>query len=791
MLLMKMKVTALSLRLPGRLSGGAPWFFLNAGLLLLVMALPSRMTTWFDGLPWTGGAETVLMMILMPVLLILGWRFLFRKRVCIGLLVLVVLKLVLAFGAPAEGWRGKGYPSEIDYERGAWIETYTTLWQADASGLLLRPWRDKRDFPLEWGGVLMGERIWASRFAATFVQEKPGSKPQYNHIRPVLEFSESVIFHEPSELVIVADGVIKGSLKLTNSSGQRIPIRLLTTGQALNSSNEKKIVGKWNVSGALVYSGDSWTLKPILVTENGSVKSVFDSNTLFRVEDKDLSSSGSVRLFRLLSDGFSLCLAVFIIIWIIWLCRELIERSVLLWPLVFFSGLGLLLPFFSGPILEALVVDRGGVNLGGAPLGLALLISGGGLLVAVSLWSSAQRVVESNVALVVFLLFGPAMFAFYAFQWWSGLDRVPDLTIGDDWTSYQLFAFRIAAWGEVLSGGVDTPLFYFQPFYRYVVALFHWLFGKSIVPQQLFDVWCVLGAAVILASFVRRYAVSNQNALLVSILYIVPVLMGPLRHHVGRGLSENTGMIFLLLAAWLLARNDQKHWSQILLAGIVGVLGYWTRQDHLLVLAALVCLWIEPVSGTTTRVWSAYKARILGQWRPISVYLFILACGVLAILLRHWLLADQFVLGPTPHPALPTDASGHKLIFWQPIDFFYRLQEILAMKPTGELPSPFAIAMMVGALFGVLALVWRPNVLQMVPVAIGLMLVAALVPYYFFRIGAYPPRYSIHVLPIATMSFVFVWDRWVKMIGRRDKFPIAIKISRLFGGVSSDDQYQK
>ena len=210
------------------------------------------------------------------------------------------------------------------------------------------------------------------------------------------------------------------------------------------------------------------------------------------------------------------------------------------------------------------------------------------------------------------------MFAFYVLQWWSGLDRVSEWSFGDDWTHYQLFAFRIAAWGEVLSGGGE-PIFTYQPLYRYVVALFHWLFGKSIVPQQLFDVWCVLGAAVILASFVRRCAVSNQNALLVSILYIVPVLMGPLRHHVGRGLSENTAMIFLLLAAWLLSRNDQKNWSQILLAGIVGVLGYWTRQDHLLVLAALVCLWIEPVSGNTTRVWSAYKARILGQWKPISL----------------------------------------------------------------------------------------------------------------------------------------------------------------------------
>ena len=96
-----------------------------------------------------------------------------------------------------------------------------------------------------------------------------------------------------------------------------------------------------------------------------------------------------------------------------------------------------------------------------------------------------------------------------------------------------------------------------------------------------------------------------------------------------------------------------------------------------------------------------------------------------------------------------------------------------------------------GTLFGVLAIFWRPNVLQIVPVAIGLMLVAALVPYYFFRIGAYPPRYSIHVLPIATASFIFVWDRWIKIIGQYENIPIAIKVSRLFGGVSSDDQYQK
>jgi hypothetical protein len=197
-----MKATAINSRLPGWLSGDVPWFFLNAALLLLVMALPSRMTTWFDGLPWTGRTETVLMMVLMPALLILGWRFLFQKRVCITLLVLAVVKLTLTFGGSSDGWRVKVYPTETDYERSAWVETYTTLWQADASGLLVRPWHDKRDFPLEWVlPVLTGEDIWVSKFD---VASAPDSEDTFNDIQPVLEISGSVVFDELSELVIVA-----------------------------------------------------------------------------------------------------------------------------------------------------------------------------------------------------------------------------------------------------------------------------------------------------------------------------------------------------------------------------------------------------------------------------------------------------------------------------------------------------------------------------------------------------------------------------------------------------------
>ena len=61
----------------------------------------------------------------------------------------------------------------------------------------------------------------------------------------------------------------------------------------------------------------------------------------------------------------------------------------------------------------------------------------------------------------------------------------------DDWSTYQVFAFRIAVWGEVLSGGGEG-LFNFQPFYRYVVAFFHWLlrtYAKTEVTMKFYAIF--------------------------------------------------------------------------------------------------------------------------------------------------------------------------------------------------------------------------------------------------------------------------------------------------------------
>ena len=118
------------------------------------MAIPTRVTGWFDGLPWVGPVETLATFVLSPFLIILGRRFLSLRRPVIFLSVLLVLKLVMFVGAPASGWLVKVFPGmTLDEVKqngwhpgmfeaitsGEWVKTYAISWNETASGILQAP----------------------------------------------------------------------------------------------------------------------------------------------------------------------------------------------------------------------------------------------------------------------------------------------------------------------------------------------------------------------------------------------------------------------------------------------------------------------------------------------------------------------------------------------------------------------------------------------------------------------------------------------------------------------------
>ena len=162
------------------------------------------------------------------------------------------------------------------------------------------------------------------------------------------------------------------------------------------------------------------------------------------------------------------------------------------------------------------------------------------------------------------------------------------------------------------------------------------------------DVWCVLGATILIACLAKKLRISPLLIFISSIVYLLINLLGPFRYHIGRGLVEYSAMIFMILAAWFLYRSREGGTKLIVLATLFGILGYWTRQDHLGAIACLAFLVLEPVNESTGG-WKGYWDRFQFQWRKFGVYWGLGICSVLLVSFRNWWMGGDFPIAFHPN----------------------------------------------------------------------------------------------------------------------------------------------
>ena len=179
----------------------APVFFklaLGASLLGLLLGLPSGITSWFDGLPWTDEAETLTLSVIIPFLLILGWRFLSLRLPIIILGILLVLKLILFLASPSGGWLVRVMTHSVNQGQSSvganWVKTYATSWNKNASGILQKPWTEKLDFPLDW-----------AFFSA-------GSSTCFDALSLTIEVDGTLLMPEGNRFALIARGIEEGTL---------------------------------------------------------------------------------------------------------------------------------------------------------------------------------------------------------------------------------------------------------------------------------------------------------------------------------------------------------------------------------------------------------------------------------------------------------------------------------------------------------------------------------------------------------------------------------------------------
>jgi hypothetical protein len=758
----------------GKLSSSA--FFLSLALgfvfLTLVLAFPTCVTAFFDGLPWTGPIETLIIFVLLPFLLILGYRFLSLQQSIIYLFVLLALKAVMVIGAPASGWQVKVFPGmtldevkqngwhEGMYDTvtsGKWVKTYATLWNEDASGVLKSPWTHKKQFPMDW-------------FLPYGLAPK-NEVEQFDALNTWVQFKGGATLPEELSLVIVAQGVVAGTLETLSSTGKKFSLPVAKNYQeASELAAHAPKGGGWTIDGKLQFEGADWSFVPVLVDANGIVTPELGRGVLWQDESALSMSSGSILFYIGLSWIVDICVALFFIVWVVWTARFLVHENVLSLSLSLFSFMAIVLSFVMGPILDhvvGLLSDLRNILFGSniVPisninkiyhLGFSIALVSVVFLVWTYWRNNHQGFFSERIGSIVFLLYGPATLIFFSCHWLPQIEQWSLWSQGNDWATYQIFARKIMVDGEWLNAGAGV--FIMQPLYRYFIGIYHWLFGQSAFVQRMADVWCILGASLILSSWIVKLRMMSLVAFIVSTAYLMINFIGTFRYRIGEGLIENHAMIFMMLAAWFMYSAQRGGYQKVFLATLFGILGYWLRQDHLGAIAGLAFLVLEPVDGITNS-WKGYWDRFKLRWKQFTLYWVGGITSVLLIWFRNWWVGGDFYFTQLNHPNLNTTLSSPF-----PGSFYI----ILTGNVWPTFPNLAGFIVTIGTVLGLLAIVWRPKIFVNFPLSLGIILFGLLLPYVFLWNWAYEPRYSIHLLPLALL----VWAILLNNIFERYSFPL-------------------
>jgi hypothetical protein len=723
------------------ISGSLKAFILGFFLLGLLLALPSGITALFDGLPWAGEVETLSLAVIIPFLLLLGWKFLSLRLPILFLCLLLALKIVLFLGSPSSGWLIKIHPNFTKKQLTAyypfkivkgdsWVRTYASVWNEEASGILKNSWKEKLDFPLDW--TLMRPGCGTSGIRCL------------DELNPVVEIDGVLIIPEGKKFSLIAKGVQEGTLLATNEEGKSLNfIPAKNRKEASQKQYQFLQSGRWVISGKLQYHGKNWSLIPTLVDPNGELSSSLSREVLWQKEKELSSSLKFISFYKVLSIVLDGGVILFLLAWAVWSAQSLVSKQILNLPLSLFGIVAFYIPIIMTPVYGGILDRLHSPDFTTISyLGFSLIITSVGFLIW-SLWKKDFRNFQTDQIIPsIFLLFGPAILFFFANKWWSILGQCSVWGSGDDWTAYQVFARKIVVEGEWLNAG--EGIFVMQPLYRYLIGIYHGLFGQSAFVQHMADVWCVLGATLIIVAFALKFRISPFISFSLSIVYLEINLIGALRYHIGKSLTENHAMIFMMLAAWFLYISREKGGYRLILATVFGIFGYWTRQDHLGAIAALAFLVLEPTEGPTFG-WKGYWDRFQLHWKLMVWYWVGGILSILAICFRHWWLGEAFYFTSTKHPNFAMAVRGN--YYWIFTGYHFP-----------ALPSLTALVLISGVFLAFLALVWRFKAIVNFPLSLGVIFAGLLSPYFFLWTGGYPPRYGIHMLPLALLSLVFLFN---------------------------------
>jgi hypothetical protein len=324
----------------------------------------------------------------------------------------------------------------------------------------------------------------------------------------------------------------------------------------------------------------------------------------------------------------------------------------------------------------------------------------------------------------------------------SAIGRFIIYDFGHDYWMYQRFAYRIVLQGYWLEGG--SIVFYFQPFYRWIVGFLHLAFGDSSAGEWYWDGTCLLAGALLSFRITRRFA-GFQWGLIAATSTLAVFVLGTAQYLIGQGLSEISSAGLLSMAALSVIESRHRRTAAAIAAGLLATLGFYTRLNNL-IMAAGVALFALPLDVPVRALIhpAAWWRRV--AWRTVAVVASAIGLGVLGLAWRNWHYSGVF---DTFY-----GTQRYVVAIWQrgaPVaESLRRLIHSVAMVLTVNDPprlDPYALPILAGAAVAVLSLAGVPK-LRDLPAAAVLFFFASIAGAFIAAGWTYTGRFSIHVMPI-------------------------------------------
>jgi hypothetical protein len=690
------------------------WITINLILLLIALIIPLSLNSIFDGLPFSGRSELIVVIVVIPILILVGRKFLGIPWLIIPLITIICVRVCVLALAPTEGLGIRIYEDQDSLKRGQWEKTYQTLWRPGLSDLMRSPYLHVTDFPLEW----------LNRY---------DDDKSRNSARILLELNGWVRIPKGKTLAFIIEGSIKKNL---SAGKETLPI-FSSRSEASKYKHTNNISQVLQVKGVIQYQSitrQNWKLMPILIGHNGQMSEAFSEHAFWVTSDVKSIDSTVLRLLLAVSAATDIFIAAFIIFWTCLSIYNLIKGKIIDIGVTVCAAGGIVAPWLM-PLLGVRQVHYLGYGIGLTAM----------MLIGWVIYKSIKdKIWIHNIGLVVLLSLGPGIFFHYLDLWWYEAPRLTFFAVGNDYLTYQRFAQKIVLENDWLQFN-QNPIFTYQPLYRYIAALLHILFGQSALAQKMLDVWSVVGAAGILAVMARRYHLLPFWCVMVPSVFLWHLLNDRFLFMIGMGLQEYLAMFMMMIAAWAMGEREINKPS-VWRPGVFCVLAFLLRMDHAVGLAAMALLAFQPISGSFLKAWSRLIKTVVSNWRWIAAYVLIIIGGILIVCVRNWVGGNEFVLTKNSNLAyLKINNLGEMI---ESLGLLINAHE----KTIGL----GGRVIWIGVIAGMAGMFCRFGFLRSYPLELSIIILGIIAPYFYLKVNAYTPRFSIHLLPFASLSAIIL-----------------------------------